>query len=553
MPRLPSIVDYQADTPRPTRGVTAISPTTERPDLATGRAMQEIGLAMQHEAEKIDEVLALDAMNQLQEKHIELTYGDNGFTKLQGKAVTERPIVQEYPGQAKLFAEGLAAKISSPGAKQKFMAAAARMNSDLQVKVAVHSAKQVELIEEQAFIGAQAQAMTMAKNGDLVGAERYFAPVLGAAIGRKGLQGDAAALFSKEAMGAVYASGIESYIVAGQSQAARELFNISKTAMTEAQVAKFDKLIEEQTSYDKAGELADRARAEGLTEAQAYDLFRKEAKGDKATAETAKGIFEQYRAMQDRDDAKTLAPLQLNFLELGGGFAAQGKIIKSPEYVNAPERVRVQIRDYMTGHARAMQSFGRSEEAYWENKKATDPSVLVAFGNIAGSPETLVLYDDAQLQVAMLPVLGKQRTADLIRYKHQVAGEAQKFKIPKDIIDQAMPPTLQKAKTGVQQQQKDRFEGLVTEGLMDWKLANPGKHPDKQQQQEIVAGAARKISTPGAFFGLGTSEYNAYEFKPIAADFVEAAQTDALLKKGRKLTQTELQNLWALQKDAKIK
>lgn len=88
---------------------------------------------------------------------------------------------------------------------------------------------------------------------------------------------------------------------------------------------------------------------------------------------------------------------------------------------------------------------------------------------------------------------------------------------------------------------------------MDWKLANPGKQPDAQQQQEIIAGAARKISTPGPFFGLGTAEYNAYEFKPMAVDFVEAAQSKAQREKGRKLTQTELQNLWALQKDAKIK
>jgi hypothetical protein len=151
----------------------------------------------------------------------------------------------------------------------------------------------------------------------------------------------------------------------------------------------------------------------------------------------------------------------------------------------------------------------------------------------------------------MLPVLGKTRTADLIRYKHQVAGEAQKFKIPKDIVEQAMPPDLQKPKTGVQAQQKDRFDGLVTEGLMDWKLANPGKQPDKQQQQEIVAGAARKVATPGMIWG--TNEYPAYAFKPVAADFEQQVQDKMLREKGRRATQAEIQNLWALQKDARIK
>ncbi len=551
MPRLPAPEDYGMTSPRPSRGVTEISPVIGRPDLATGKAMQDIGLMMQQEAEKLDETVALDALNQLQNKQLELTYGDNGYTKVQGKGVIDRKITAEFPTQLQTEAERLSGTINSNAARQRFQAQASNVMRGFKANVYGHAAKETETFQQQAFQGAVATGIKAADAGDFAAGISHVLPVLEAEIVRRNLDADAADALRRETLGAVYSTGITNALTSGRPSDAKVLLETASPWMTPKQTEHFGKMVKEQTSYDKAGQLADYARASGLSEAEAYTYFRKEAAGDKDTSETAKGIFGQYRAMQDRDDAKTLAPLQLTFLESGGNFAAQSRIIKSPEYIKAPERVQVQIRDYMTSHARAMQSFGRSEESYWESKKANDPSVLVAFGNIANSPETLVQYDDAQLQVAMLPVLGKVMTSKLIQYKHQVAGEAQKFKIPKDIIEQAMPPDLQKPKTGVQAQQKDRFDGLVTEGLMDWKLANPGKQPDKQQQQEIVAGAARKVATPGMIFG--TNEYPAYAFKPVAADFEQQVQDKMLREKGRRATQAEIQNLWALQKDARIK
>ena len=101
MPRLPAPEDFGMTTPRPSRGVTEVSPVTVRPDLATGKALSDIGLLMQQEAEKVDEAVALDSLNKLQEKHLELTYGEQGYTKLQGTQMTERPVVREYSDMSK--------------------------------------------------------------------------------------------------------------------------------------------------------------------------------------------------------------------------------------------------------------------------------------------------------------------------------------------------------------------------------------------------------------------------------------------------------------------
>lgn len=551
MPRLPSAQDYPGSAPSPTRGMTQVGAVRETADLATGRVISGIGEMMALEAEKLDETVALDALNQLQNKQLDLTYGENGFTKLQGKGVIDGKITSEYPAQLKAEAERLRTTIKSTGGQSKFDQRASAVVRSFTQGTYQHAAKETETFQQQAIAGAVSAGMKFAQEGDFAGGIAHAQPAVEAEILRQGFTPDAADKYRRDALGPIYASGIKTLLVAGQSAQAKELLTSTKAMLPPDQVAQLDKLVSEQTSYDKAGSLVDQARAKGLTEVQAMDFFRAQAKGDKDTAETAKSMFSQYEAADKRAEAQSLAPLQLSFLEGGGNFAAQASIIKLPEYINAPEKVRVQIRDYMTSHARAMQSFGRSEESYWEVKKANDPSVMLAFQNIAGSPETLVQYDDAQLQVAMLPVLGKARTAELIKYKHMVDGEAKKFKIPKDLIDQALPLPLQKPTTAAQKAQKQRFEGVVTEGLMDWKLANPGKQPTQEDQAKIIEGASRTITTPGRFFG--TNEAAAYEFKPVPSEFEQAVQTKMLSTKNRRATAAEIQNLWALQKDAKIK
>ena len=107
MPRLPSAPDYPTGNPTPTRGLTQVDAVRETPDLATGRVISGIGGMMQAEAEKLDETVALDALNQLQNKQLDLTYGENGFTKLQGKGVIDGKITSEYPAQLKAEAERL--------------------------------------------------------------------------------------------------------------------------------------------------------------------------------------------------------------------------------------------------------------------------------------------------------------------------------------------------------------------------------------------------------------------------------------------------------------
>ncbi len=551
MPRLPSVATYQATAPSASGGITTISADTKRPDLATGRAMQEIGLAMQQEAEKLDETLALEAVNQLQEKHIDLTYGDNGFTKLQGKAVTERPIIKEYHEQAKSFAEGLAAKISSPGAKQRFLGVAGRMNTDLQGKVAVHSAKQVDLMDEQAFIGAQAQAMSLAKNGDLAGAEAYFAPVLGAALGRKGLQGDAAALFSKEAMGAVYATGIEGYLAKGQTQAALDLFNTHKSAMTEAQVEKYDTRIKVKNDYVQGLEISAKVRSEGLTGTAALSRMQELAGPNKELAESARIDFEHKAALDKVARQETVGAAEEIFQKGGFTHKSMQAAEQSEAFQSLPKDEQTKLRKSMLRDVEHKISFGQSQQSSYDARRLENPERLAEYMSLLDNPAALMQYSDGQI-MSMRDTHGMPAVTRLLAEKHKTRSAMDKYKIPTEDVEAALPPALRKPKTPLDTLRRDRFEVLVTEATKDWITDHPGMLPDAAGKKSILEQAGREVKAANRYLP-GEDQYPAWQFKPAPTEFEAAVQAEAAKQGKRSATREEIDAMWRKRPESRIK
>jgi hypothetical protein len=289
MPRLPAPEDYGVSVPRASRGVTEITPAQRRPDLLTGKVLGDIGLMMEQEAEKIDDALAQDALNQLQDQQLDLTYGEQGFTKLEGTQVTDRPVVQEYSDKMRITTEGLAAKISSPRVKQKFQLAAADVNRGFKQKLAIHTTGQVEKIKEQAFFGGAATAQRMAGEGDLEGAVAYMAPLIGAAVAERGLTGDAATAFARETMGAVYSANISKLLESDQPLEAKAILEANKGLMTDKQVAGFSKQIKSDVAWVRGDDMVRTMLAEGKTTAEVEAAVSAEAKktGDKSFYDSA--------------------------------------------------------------------------------------------------------------------------------------------------------------------------------------------------------------------------------------------------------------------------
>lgn len=548
MARLPAPEDYGLTAPRATGSPTGHSALRATADTATGKALLGIGAMLQEEADKLDETVALDALNQLQNKQLDLTYGDDGFTKLQGKAVIDRKITDEYPANLQKEVERLQGTIGSTAAKSKFQDRAAGLLRQFKVGVYTHAGKETETFQQQAVTGAIATGTKFAQAGDFAAGISHALPVVEAEVTRRGLEGDAADTFRRNSLGPIYSTGIKAMLASGQSGAAKDLLADAKPWMTSQQVEHFSGMVKTQSDYDVAGQWVDEALAKNMKPAEAYDYFRKKGAGNKDAVETARGQFEHYVALKAKEDAEGAAPMMIGFHDGGASFAAKAAVVKSPAFINAKPEVQVKLLDYMDSHAKATLQFGQSQHDRAERKKMEDPNVLIAFQNLADSPEVLLAYSDAHLQGAYLPILGPQLTAKLVSYKNQVKGETTRFKIDKALVDQALPTALQKATGDKEQDQKKRFYGLVSEGLIDWKLQNPGKLPDQDQQTGIIRGALREVQQTGTWWGTNTVP--AYRVKPVPEDFREQAKA-AAAKSGKSISESRILELWALRKESR--
>lgn len=296
MLRLPAPEDYGISSPRPSRGVTEISPVQVRPDLATGKAMQDIGLLMQQEAEKLDETVALDALNQLQNKQLDLTYGDNGFTKVQGKGVIDRKITAEFPTQLQTEAERLAGTINSPRARAAFEARAGSVMRGFKANVYTHAAKETETYHvqtEEARISTTGQAANLAAaRGDVESVAKELTAAretVEGAIRRRGLEGPQADELRQKGLGAVHSNVLEGLLQGNQPALASAWLKTNRAEMTVAQAKQFDGRIKTEESWARGDTMVRDLMAQGKTTAEIESAVAAESKksGDKALYDSA--------------------------------------------------------------------------------------------------------------------------------------------------------------------------------------------------------------------------------------------------------------------------
>jgi len=497
MPRLPAPEDYALSSPRASRGVTEVSPVQVRPDLLTGKVMQDIGVMMEREAETIDNALAADALNKLQDQQLDLTYGEQGFTKLQGTQVTDRPVMQEYSGKMSMITEGLAAQISNPKVKQKFQLAAADVNRGFKQKLVLHTTDQVEKIKEQAFTGSLATATRMAGEGDLDGALKHFTPMLGAAIAEKGLTGDAAAAFARETMGAVYSANISKLIDSDKTTEAKAVFEAGKGLMTEAQVKAGEKLIKDRSDYTGAVALSQEVEQLGLTGKAAFDYIVKKSGDNKNLMNTAKGLFQEGERLIIADAQETTGAILANFYQAGATHKAAAEARTAMAKAKVPDRFRDNVESALLSgtrsteaNYRAARAFDRAEEQRENLAWIEDPAKVEIFNNLIGNPDGLVQYSENQLLGFAVPALGKPAAMQLVKERKRFLAENTKVTFTPAEIKAGIPQPLQQTKTEAEKTQRARLELLMHRGLSEWKDKHPGSTPTVEQKDEILRNAA---------------------------------------------------------------
>lgn len=547
MPRLPTQDDYGINPPAAARRPVDAPTIRQTPDLLTGRAMQDIGAMMQAEAEKMDETVAQDALNKLQEKQLELTYGESGFTKILGGDIVKRPVVSEYGAKMKSLTEALAGTINNPRARARFEASAASANRGFTQKLYVHAAEQTDKYQSDTADAGVLIGAEMAKAGDVMSGLVKATPIVEAEAARRGLSGDAAKTFKQEALGTVHAAAIDGLLSRGDTAAATLYLKTNGEAMSKKQTDHYDPIVKAQNAYVVGTKLGDETIAMGDVEAQKY--ITEKAGGDKAMADAAKAQRRENMAAIDGAAKETKGALVSQFSQMPSNKSAQA-IYAMPQFMALPASEQGTLREYFRHQVQAAEdhSRGLSDRADAKARQRWDenPEAIAVFSELANNPE-LARLSTAQVY-SYAPYIGPKLVGTLEGIRRSISSEGKKFSIPSTIINEALPLALQKATGEKEKQQVSAYKGIVERTLQEWKAENPGKVPSTEEQFGIARSASREVQQIGMFFG--TNKVPAYALNPMTDGFRVAAQAEAA-KRGTEFTEAQLLELWAKQKGSR--
>lgn len=546
MPRLPAPEDYGLSAPRPSRSVTDVSPTRQSPDLLTGKVMGDLGLMMQQEAEKLDETVAMDALNKLQQKQLDLTYGDQGFTKIVGGDVVKRPITTEYADKIKAETEALAAGLSGNAARAKFQNAAAAANRGFTQKLFVHAAEQTDKYQTDTANARVTLGAEAAKAGDVMGGLAMAIPVVEGEVLRRGLSGDAATVFRQEALGVVHSSAIDGLIARGDPAAATLYLKTNSGAMSKKQTDHYDPILKAQNAYVGGKALA--GEVAGMDDAAAQKYISEKAGADKALADSA------YAELTHRKQATHAAAMEvkgsvISAFSQSPSRATAEKLYASPEFLAMPKLEQGNVREYFRHQIQAADDHARalSDRADAKARQRWDenPEALSLFGELSG-PALGAMTSGAVMSYA--PYLGPKLVAMLEDERRRRESGATHFEIPANAIMEALPTNLQKPTGDAEVGQVRAFKGVVARSLQEWKAQNKGMVPTPEEQYAIVRSATRDVQQSGMLWGTNTVK--AYELKDMPDTFRTQARAAASAR-GKTLTEGQLIDLWAKQKDSR--
>lgn len=530
MPRLPAAEDYGVSTPRPSRVVTQVGADP------IGRVIQgfggELSKLAEEEARKVDELSVQNALNDLDNKELELTYGERGYSSKVGNAVLSEPILKTFPDEYKRSADSIAAGLKSNRAREAFMLHASKNGNRFSARVMEHVAQQTEKAREQSITARIATAQNLASTdptriNESLGKIRI---ALAEEIKRQGLtpekHKDEIAVMETAAMG-------QAVLGAFNTLAGKEDFEGAKALLEDRdtkrwlgdktdEVDRTLKHMEVKALATPLGQKAFDARNAGLSSADAIKLIQDEAKGNMALAKAAEGAYRDLRMARREDNDEVKGSLYQAFWDNPTRGVMQ-KTLASREFNSLPEIEQAEVQRTMIKELEHQDALARSRRAEdsaqarmaraeANERYANDPAVFSAYLSAAYDPR-LGSYTDNQM-AALLPVLGKQNVMRLMSASKEMKRQGLNYRIATPAVEAAMAHITDKTEKKVAQ-------GMIEMNLDAWKQANPGQVPTPQQEELIIKNSLRTYVQPVTYWGVlkGSEDIPAYKLGDAESKF----------------------------------
>lgn len=541
LPELPTYSDQHRNIPTPTRGMPVVQPAPVSD--ASVRVANTVTKMAVEEAERLSDAAANDALNKLKERRLDLTYGEEkGFTKLQGGAVVNRPVTDEYPQMFQKEIEGIGAGLKGQLARDKFNA---RANAELQsykADVYKHVAAQTDKFYTDTFnstIAISAKEATTSPefvNGALMRAGES----VDKEIKRRGLtDANEIAVFKQEHIGAIHAAAIDGMLERNESQAASVYLKMNRDSMSQGQIDKLEKVVKAQSDWE-LGEVT-ATKAIDMDPKEAQDFIQKETKGNKAAYAAAQAVLTQREQAKYQAERNVKGGIISQF-SASPNFSTMRKLQASKSYFSLSEEARGQLDEYMRHQVQMAEDRARglNDRAERIERQRWDENVeALAIAQSIRDMPGFVELEPMQLN-SYAPAIGPHLVSQLQKTLAQEKQQGAKFKFDQATLTSALPKSLLEPS---KKDQKAAFIHLVNVELTNWKERNPGKIPSEEEQQSILRAGNKEYVRIGSIWN---SEVPAYKVKPDDANSVPKDFYENLKKLGA--SESEIMKAWELKK-----
>lgn len=305
MAKLPTIEDFGR---RPTPGVAGPAniptPNVGGGISAIGRGVLAIADVVDKVQYRDDKLRAEDAYNQLQQKVIDFTSGDEGYERLKAGQVAGKPVYKDYSDKFNRAADDIANSLDNEQQKQFFKSRADVSRLQYGNNLVNHIQREKDIYAKQVLEGGRAIEVQNAganwdKPGDLALSVKRTQKLIDDQAEHEGWSKDYKKAKELEATSAIHETVISQAVDTDNPEYAKEYFKQNKKQIDATKYAALEKLIKKSDDKVLAQEVTDDIFARGLDEKTALAEVRKKYKGDQENS-IVKSVKDRFRETENQ-------------------------------------------------------------------------------------------------------------------------------------------------------------------------------------------------------------------------------------------------------------
>jgi len=499
MPVLPTAADITRAPARPSSAVAQYSPgAVEEATANLGRTITRTADAVVDIQHRLARLHAQDALLDLKRAHNELTYGENGYARLQNGAAAAPGVYKKYEDLHRAAASKFAEKLN-PLARQYFEVEAKDLGDNFQAGFLRHAMSEEikhrgAVFKSSIDVSAQTAALNY-NNPEVLAREKTSRDKLLADYFAENIpgndEGDQKLRLSimHSVHGEAHEAVVRAMLLNDRVQDAKDYLTANKDEMTSDRFQALQGAMKSEVAADEARDIATEMynmRVKGASEIQIQQRKLELTKGKSSTTSNfVDNVYGDLVRAREQDERRAVGSLLME--AANGGLSPKDPRLLDLKINNPALALKVQ-------NAMNKQAGGKGS-----GSKLTD---MALYANIADKIRTGKAVDANDIYGYAGGGLSDADAKKLVGMLEKRDTAAGKFKISSVLIKANKPKSASGNK-----ERDAAYAGFVESQLAEWKEQNPGKIPTRQEQLEIVQSASEEyVAVDKGWFSRDVTE-----------------------------------------------